>query len=340
MLCIFHVITSYLVYQYHILQMYVQSSSYLHLYFVYTFICTRLCTVIKDPHNRYIEEWVDYHFALGFSRIRLYDNTENFTLEDWGRGKSYISQVDKIHYLPGITHNVSNHKKCGAPKQSPGFMDCAQVAKRENIAWVSGLDIDEFLVIREPSLSVVDFMEQYCKYPCGQLSLNWLLFGPSGRREYTPVPVTKRFTHRESEKGWNLLVKGIADPKAIDFVHGFWMHTWIINNTRTWLDTSGKRQKDNHRQKLWLWMLMNEANPTNVGAIYHYKTLSEGEWYERNCVRNDLNGYNTSKNCNTNASDVFDKADGIVIDETAWERLKLLVPEYSVFDNLTEAELG
>jgi len=305
----------------------------------YIWIC-RLCTIIKDPYNRYIEEWVDYHFALGFSRIRLYDNTDNFTLQHWGQDKTYISKVDKIHYLPGITHNVSKHAKCGAPRQSPGFMDCAQVAKAEGISWVSGLDIDEFLVIREP-LSIVDFMEKYCKYPCGQLSLSWLLFGPSGRKEYKPVPVTKRFNHRKNVG--EIHVKGIADPNAIDFsVNGFWMHTWIINGTRTWLDTSGTKQKVRRKEKYWLWMLMNEAKPTDIGVIHHYKTLSEGEWHYKNCVRSGsrtLNGYNVSKDCTGNASDMFG-SDDMVIDETAWERLKLLVPEYSRFDSLTWAELG
>ena len=299
----------------------------------------RLCTVVKDPKNRYIDEWVDYHFALGFSRIRIYDNTENFTLEDWGRHKSYSSQVDRIHYLPGITHDVSTHAKCGNKFHSPALMECAQFAKLENISWVSGLDVDEFLVIREPSLSVVDFMEQYCKYPCGQLSLNWLLFGPSGRREYKPVPVTKRFTHRLLEKRFSLLVKGIADPNAIDFVDGFWMHTWIIDNTRTWLDTSGTRQKADKRQKWWLWMMMNAAQPTDAGAIHHYKTLSEGEWHEKNCARGHWADVDVSRDCERNASALFEDSD-TVIDETVWERLKLLVPEYSIFDNLTKAELG
>lgn len=302
----------------------------------------RLCTIVKDPHNRYIDEWVDYHFALGFSRIRLYDNTENFTLEDWGWDKSYASQIDRIHYLPGITHPVERHSKCGAPKQSPGFMECAQFAKLENIDWVTGLDIDEFLVIRDPTLSVVDFMEQYCKYPCGQLSLNWLLFGPSGRKEYQPVPVTKRFNHRLISKNVNS-VKGIAAPDAIDFDIGFWMHTFILNNTRTWLDTSGTKQKiDYNPNKLWLWMLMNEAKPMDIAAIHHYKTLSEGEWRDKTCRRNGgltLNGGDSSKGCKTNASDVI-QGEGVVIDDAAWERLKLLVPEYAMFDNLTERELG
>ena len=84
---------------------------------------------------------------------------------------------------------------------------------------------------------------------------------------------------------------------------------------------------------------MNEAQPTDVGAIHHYKTQSEGEWHEKSCVGKELNHYDHRQNCERNASSVFEDSD-TVIDETAWERLKLLVPEHSIFDNSTEEDLG
>ena len=53
-----------------------------------------LCTVIKDPQKRYIDEWADYHMmAVGFTSLRLYDNTQNFTLKNWGEDKSYSSNI-------------------------------------------------------------------------------------------------------------------------------------------------------------------------------------------------------------------------------------------------------
>ena len=150
-----------------------------------------LCTVIKDPKLRYIDEWADYHMALGFTSLRLYDNTDSFALNNWGRNKSYASHIERIHFLPGVTHNITHFKNGGSEVQSTAFMDCVSSAKENNIDWIAGFDIDEFLILRSTPFSIVDFMDQYCQYPCGQISFNWLLFGSSNRSKYAPVPVTK-----------------------------------------------------------------------------------------------------------------------------------------------------
>ena len=45
----------------------------------------RLCLVVKDPFQQYIDEWADYHImALGFISLQLYDNTDKFIMKDWG----------------------------------------------------------------------------------------------------------------------------------------------------------------------------------------------------------------------------------------------------------------
>lgn len=179
------------------------------------------------------------------------------------------------------THIVEKREGCYAPAQSAGFMDCARTAKDWGYDWIAGLDIDEFLLIRKPGISIVDFLEQYCKYPCGQISFNWLMFGPGGRKEYRPIPVTKRFTERIATPA--PVLKGIADPKALDLEYGFWMHTWImINKTRTWVDTKGMLLRQYKTQPLR--MMVNTDAPEDVAVIHHYKTLSDGE-----CIRRTAN---------------------------------------------------
>lgn len=175
-----------------------------------------LCTVIKDPQKRYIDEWADYHMmAAGFTSLRLYDNTQNFTLKNWGEDKSYSSNIRRIHFLPDITHNITYFEGVKSNVQSAAFMDCVKSAIEEGIDWVATFDMDEFLVLYNTTSSIVDFMEEYCEHPCGQLSFNWLLFGSSNRSKYAPVPETKRFQYRIQSNDDNL-VKGIADPKAVD----------------------------------------------------------------------------------------------------------------------------
>lgn len=223
-------------------------------------------------------------------------------------------------------------------------MDCARTAKDLKYDWVMGLDIDEFLMIKKPNVSIVDFMDQYCIHPCGQLSFNWLMFSSGGRKEYKPVPVTRRFTERDIRPAQ--LVKGIADPKALDLEkEGFWMHTWVMtgmferNRTRTWIDTKGNQLRQYKNKPLN--MMMNNEYTEDAAVIHHYKLLSEGEWHEKNCERKDLNGYNVKANCEGSASSFWYFRDKKMInDPSAWERLKMLVPEYARYDKLNDAELG
>jgi hypothetical protein len=41
-----------------------------------------LCAVMRDE-DRYIDEWADYHLALGFEQLHIYDSHPNFTLARW-----------------------------------------------------------------------------------------------------------------------------------------------------------------------------------------------------------------------------------------------------------------
>ena len=45
---------------------------------------------IQTKEDAYIDEWVDYHLAIGFEMIYIYDNTDNFDLRNWGRQRFWI----------------------------------------------------------------------------------------------------------------------------------------------------------------------------------------------------------------------------------------------------------
>lgn len=87
-------------------------------------------------------------------------------------------------------------------------------------------------------------------------------------------------------------------------------------------------------------MLINPAMPHNGAVIHHYKTLSEGEWKEKNCIRKDVNAYDVNKDCETPAAQILPDSDGQTFDDSAWQRLRTLVPRYQIFDVLSESELG
>lgn len=204
-----------------------------------------------------------------------------------------------------------------------------------NVSWVAGLDVDEFLVLKLDvyKTSLIEFMDEFCKPPCGQLSINWLLFGSSNRSRYVPVPVTKRFSIRTPSDDENL-VKGIADPRAVNVDQSsFWVHTFPLKEGRTQMDTLGKRVNVRPGQR-WQ-MLINTRKPQDVAVLHHYRTLSEEEWTYKNCERNDVN--RLSMKCGVKASEHLQLAGGIY-DDSAWQALMRLVPSYEKYDGV--ADLG
>jgi len=59
-----------------------------------------ICVVMKDAEN-YFEEWLDYHFALGFDAIYIYDNSPTFELKNWydnTRNHATFGKVEVVHW--------------------------------------------------------------------------------------------------------------------------------------------------------------------------------------------------------------------------------------------------
>lgn len=289
-----------------------------------------LCAVVKDQQLKYIDEWADYHMALGFTGMRIYDNTDDFALKDWGKDKPYSDQIKLIHFLPDVTHNITRFPGCKSEAQSAAYMDCVKASIKQNVNWVAGFDMDEFLVLRN-STSIVDFLDEYCKFPCVQISFNWLMFGSSNRNRYVPVPVTKRFPYRV-KSNLESIVKGIADPRAVD-QSSYWVHTFPLKASRQWKDTSGRifNAKPGERWK----MLINSAKPQDVAVLHHYKTLSEEEWHYKNCIRKGVNG-NDMRCGGKKASEELPASGGMIYDDTAWQILRDLVPSYRMYDSVED----
>uniref|UniRef100_A0A7S2I374 Glycosyltransferase family 92 protein n=1 Tax=Helicotheca tamesis TaxID=374047 RepID=A0A7S2I374_9STRA len=279
-----------------------------------------LCLVAKDPHVRYIDEWADYHFALGFTGLHVFDNSASFSLRDWGKDKPYAGNIRVEHFIPGLTHNVTD-KGERTKNQDFAYLECIREAIAQNISWVAMFDLDEFLVMHHTD-SVTEFMENHCQPPCGQVSFNWIPFGSSNRTRYVPVPVTRRFVHCEPVVSW---IKAIVDPKAVNRSLP-WLHTFHLAEGRTWLDTTGHVIRT--RNKRWNRM-HNHRKPTDHAVLNHYFYKSEQEWQAKQCTLGDIN--NMSRTCNETR--VFFQS---TFDDTAWQILHRLSPHYQMYDNVSD----
>lgn len=138
--------------------------------------------IAKKEHN-YIEEFIRYHLALGFTHIYLYDNEDQPTYENMLH--KYKANLEVIH----LPHN--NYDKGVQYKALDHFIE--KYLQNKNITHVAHIDIDEFIVLKKHK-NIIDFINDYIKNDCQGIGINWRFFGSSGHTEHTNSPVSVRFT--------------------------------------------------------------------------------------------------------------------------------------------------
>ena len=98
---------------------------------------------IQVKEDAYIDEWVDYHLAIGFRKVYIYDNSKNFDLKEWGKHR--LSDTVMVKHFPGIA------------KQNAAYFDCAKRAEKDGYTWAAFFDVDEFLCLKKHK-NVINFL--------------------------------------------------------------------------------------------------------------------------------------------------------------------------------------
>jgi hypothetical protein len=165
----------------------------------------------------------------------------------------------------------------------------------------------------------------------GSLSINWQLFGTSGRIAYSPAPVTQRFMYREEIVSDR--VKSIVRLRDMDFNKVPHCHFPYLVNVTDQKDTTGT-----HFQGM-----LNPHGPTDVAVLAHYRWKSHNEFlakrmrgkadkdkkkgmYEKwlkeakKLLKAAIDGSEPLQNKNE------------FFDDSAWKAMKKYVPKYAVFD--------
>jgi hypothetical protein len=145
-----------------------------------------VCVVVEND-EAYLDEWVDYHRMLGFSRFFLFDRTEDFQTEQWANDKG---EFVTIRHLPEEEEGEVAESKLIQDTQEA----CIQLAKENKVDWLAFFDVDNFLVLKQDS-HVVDMLTKYGQK--GGVGVYQYRFGTANRRVYSPKPVTERFQYRE-----------------------------------------------------------------------------------------------------------------------------------------------
>jgi hypothetical protein len=209
-----------------------------------------VCTImIKE--DKYVDEFIQYYlYGLGFSKLYIYDNSQENTLKD----------------LPNKYPNVVIIHFPGKGKQSLAYNDWLTknraLPEDERMNWCAFLDADEFIVLKKHN-NITEFLREYCKE--GGIALNWYLYGDSKHTEPTDEPITKRFTWRCSTVNQHIktIIK-CSDTEMIDNIHAVRKYM----NGKELKDTGGKK----------ITGLYNPNGPTDIAVINHYFTKTRPEF--------------------------------------------------------------
>lgn len=281
-----------------------------------------VCLIVRNE-TIYLDEWVDFHLALGFAPIFIYDNSgaPDLELEMWYERRTEIWQHVHIIHFPI------------APVQQYAYERCTRI-DAPNATFAAMIDVDEFVVLKKHD-NIVDFMDDHCNSSdCGQISINWITMGTSNETRYRPIPITKRNVHVHTFKGLFSIVKAIVRPTYIaDNMD--WSHTVMLKRGH-WIDTNGTILPRVHSTTRNSNPYLHTKGPTDVAALYHYRFRSEEEFIHKSCVRGDsLQNRGVNPKCRHMDKPQVYPRDGLNFDDSAWRQLKRMVPKYRVFDEDT-----
>lgn len=289
-----------------------------------------MCLIVRNE-TVYLDEFVDYYIALGFTHIYIYDNepTPDLEFELWYERRSDIHSYVTIHHEPRNPGQQQAYERCL-------FHDS------NNATYAATFDIDEYLVLKQHS-NIIDMLTQYCDEQCGQISFNWVTMGTSNQTIYKPIPVTKRNMHLHTYEPLTTIIKTIVRPSYVKHPGMDWSHSVMLNKGH-WVDTNGVRIPRVHsltrvKRAPYQW-----NGPTNIAALYHYRFKSEAEFVNKVCHRGDALekrpvGVNKFPKCTNIKKPQNYPRTGGVYDDTAWLFMKRICPRYGMYDNLNEEEL-
>jgi len=168
---------------------------------------------IAKLEGNYIEEFVKFHLALGFSHIFIYDNEDIPTYREILKNYS--------DHLITVIHYPTKYQQMNAYYH---FIN--NILFNSNITHVACIDVDEFIVLKQHN-NIKDFIKEFIVGDCQGIGMNWRFFGSSGHTEAkTEEPLTKRFTL--CQKDGNVHIKTLF--KKDNFVRFNTMHDVILSN--------------------------------------------------------------------------------------------------------------
>jgi len=203
-----------------------------------------IATMVRDD-NEYIDEWVDYHLAIGFEHILIYDHLSIIPVEPkWGDNVT-VKRIDIEFPFPEYIHLNT-------------FRDFKS-------HWIMVADVDEFLVLMKHK-DIKEILVAYEKF--GGLGIPWSMYGSDGLIKRPKGLVKDNYVYRTKDLPEPQYVKTIANTrffKGMGDPHFVYSSKPLVNEAFEPFEGS------------------LSSSPRELLKLNHYFTRSYEEWiFKRN----------------------------------------------------------
>lgn len=222
-----------------------------------------LCACFRRE-GQYLKEFVEYHLALGFVHVHLFDNNSGADDEE---------DVRNVAQNPQVTVYNKRNKKYN---QKGWYQELYNTLSPDE--WCMYEDIDEFVHFVKP-WTLRTFVARAVANGCEQVKINWVVYGNNGHIQKTSGTMVERFPEPtrpldfwkrkilENAHSKPLIKGGVqgATWRTVHHMHGPGMKA---------CNGDLKRIDDNDSRFVFpmTW---------NTSIVRHYSTKSEQEWCEK-----------------------------------------------------------
>jgi Domain of unknown function. len=219
---------------------------------------------------QYLEEWIEYHKAIGISHFYIYDNESTDELKNVLYKYILDGTVQYIYY-PGIG------------KQREIYTNAVR-KKRLESKYLAFIDTDEFIVPLSSNMNITEIVESIFEkdIQAASIGVNWRMFGDSGYVERPKGLVSESFLHR-AEDIWNgnnaqCIVKFICNPRLV--FHFDEVGEPVYNSGCYGITENGER----------IYGAYSKTPSYKTLQINHYWTRSREEFFEKQSRGNSNTG--------------------------------------------------
>ena len=154
---------------------------------------TEICAIAKDEHST-IEQWLRYHFSIGFEHATIFDNNSETPL------KKLLAEFIAQNLVSVIDFPTNQSQQLTAY-----FSYLKDLNNQSH--WTAFIDIDEYIVTKNTP-DIRNFLEQYEDF--SGVAAHWIIFGSNGLITRPNIPIFKAYQKylRKSET-----IKTILKPK-------------------------------------------------------------------------------------------------------------------------------